>query len=249
MREQIRNLSRRESIFIGCGDRMRAGRRFRAGLLKWCLGIFMAIVLALAAILITPTGATLASITSTSPMLSAQQGTRGANTTKGANAGKAGTRAAGPCVDKSKRYNDCGNGTVTDTVTGVIWLKQWNCLPSANFEDAKKAVAGLKNGDCMLTDGSSPGDWRLPTQMEWEATMEKALEMGCSGPTLLNDVGTGCITAGPSSFTAVEADYYWSGTVLEGQERAYFGDIDHGHLLNGAFTTSLRVWPVRGGQR
>ena len=249
MREQIRNLSRRESIFIGCGDRMRAGRRFRAGLLKWCLGIFMAIVLALAAILITPTGATLASIRSTSPMLSAQQGTRGANTTKGANAGKAGTRAAGPCVDKSKRYNDCGNGTVTDSVTGVIWLKQWNCFPSANFEDAKKAVAGLKNGDCMLTDGSSPGDWRLPTQMEWEATMEKALDMGCSGPTLLNDAGNGCMSAGPSSFTGVEADYYWSSTTLEGQDRAYFGDIDHGHLLNGAFTTSLRVWPVRGGQR
>jgi len=182
-------------------------------------------------------------------MLSAQQGTRGANTTKGANAGKAGTRAAGPCVDKSKRYNDCGNGTVTDSVTGVIWLKQWNCLPSANFEDAKKAVAGLKNGDCMLTDGSSPGDWRLPTQMEWEATMEKALDMGCSGPTLLNDAGNGCMSAGPSSFTSVEADYYWSSTTLEGQDRAYFGDIDHGHLLNGAFTTSLRVWPVRGGQR
>ncbi len=62
-------------------------------------------------------------------------------------------------------------------------------------------------------------------------------------------MGTGCITAGPSSFTGVEADYYWSGTTLEGQDRAYFGDIDHGHLLNGAFTTSLRVWPVRGGQR
>src|SRR5437016_3580287 len=148
MREQIRNLSRRESIFIVCRDRMRAGRRFRAGLLKWCLGIFMAIVLALAAILITPTGATLASIRSTSPMLSAQYATPSANTTKGANACKAGTRAAGP-----------------------------------------------------------------------------------------------------SSFTSVEADYYWSSTTLEGQDRAYFGDIDHGHLLNGAFTTSLRVWPVRGGQR
>src|SRR5207244_12530432 len=99
MREQIRNLSRRESIFIGCGDRMRAGRRFRAGLLKWCLGIFMAIVLALAAILITPSGAALSSIRSTSSMLSAQLGTRGANTTKGANAVKAGTHGTGRCVD------------------------------------------------------------------------------------------------------------------------------------------------------
>src|SRR2546425_9450 len=248
MREQIRNLSRRESMFIGCGDRMRERRRFRAGLVKWCLAIFMAILLGLATIPITPAGPTLASIISTSPMLSAQ-GTRGANTTKGANVSKAGSRAAGPCLDKSKRYNDCGNGTVTDSVTGVIWLKQWNCLPSANFEDAKKAVAGLKNGDCMLSDGSSPGDWRLPTQMEWEATMEKALEMGCTGPTLANDAGTGCMTAGPSSFMDVEADYYWSSTTLEGQDRAYFGDIDHGHVLNGAFTTSLRVWPVRGGQR
>ena len=138
---------------------------------------------------------------------------------------------------------------MTDTATGLVWLKQSNCLPSANWEDAKKAVAALKNGDCMLTDGSSPGDWRLPTQMEWEATMEKALALGCSGPTLTNDPGTGCISAGPSSFTTVEADYYWSSTTLEGQERAYFGDIDHGHLLNGAWTTSLRVWPVRGGQR
>src|SRR5437667_456625 len=64
-----------------------------------------------------------------------------------------------------------------------------------------------------------------------------------------NAAGTGCLTAGPSSFTDAEADYYWSSTTLEGQDRAYFGDIDHGHVLNGAFTTPLRVWPVRGGQR
>src|SRR5262245_15301660 len=193
MEERIRNRSRRESMSMGCGLRMK-GYRFRAGLLKWCLG--MAILLGLASFVITSSGPTLASITPASPMVSAPQGTRGANATKGGNAGKAGSRAAGPCVDKSKRYNDCGNGTVTDSVTGVIWLKQWNCLPSANFETARKAVAGLKNGDCMLSDGSAPGDWRLPTQMEWEASMEKALEMGCTGPTLLNDPGNGCMSAG-----------------------------------------------------
>ena len=223
MGERIGNLTRRESM-----------------------SIFMAILLGLAAIFITAAGPMLASITSASPQ-------RGANTTqatKGGNAaGEARGRAAAPCVDKTKRYNDCGNGTVTDSLTGLVWLKKSNCLPSADFEAAKKAVAGLKNGDCMLTDASSPGDWRLPTQKEWETTMEKALDMGCSGPTLTNDAGTGCMTAGPSSFTDVEADYYWSSTTLEGQDRAYFGDIDHGHVLNGAFTTSLRVWPVRGGQR
>ena len=272
MGKQIVNLGRRGSMSIGCGDRMRTRRAFRASLLKWCLGIVVAVLLGLATILITPAGPTLASITSTSPTPSAQihstgntllgnrwvrviqnfQGTRG--TTQGTKAGNAPAggargRAAGPCVDKTKRYVDCGNGTVTDSETGLVWLKQWNCLSSAPWEAAKKAVAGLKNGDCMLTDGSSPGDWRLPTQKEWETTMDKALMLGCSGPTLTNDAGTGCMSAGPSSFTGVEADYYWSSTTLEGQDRAYFGDIDHGHLLNGAFTTSLRVWPVRGGQR
>ena len=90
------------------------------------------------------------------------QGTPGTNRPSGTN-GKDGTRAAGPCAGKEKRYVDCGNGTVTDTVTGLVWLKQSNCLSSADWEAAKKAVAGLKDGSCMLTDGSSPGDWRLPT--------------------------------------------------------------------------------------
>jgi len=272
MGKQIANLGRKKSMSIGCRDRMRARQAFQAGLLKWYLGIFMAILLGLATILITPAGPTLASVKSTSTTPSAQvpstrntllgirgvpviqsfQGTRGNNPTQGTRGGAAGGargRAAAPCVDKTKRYVDCGNGTVTDSETGLVWLKQSNCLSSADFEAAKKAVAGLKNGDCMLTDGSSPGDWRLPTQKEWETMMDKALMLGCSGPTLTNDAGTGCLSAGPSSFTGVEADYFWSSTTLEGQDRAYFGDIDHGHLLNGAFTTSLRVWPVRGGQR
>jgi hypothetical protein len=110
---------------------------------------------------------------------------------------------------------------VTDTVTGLIWLKQSNCLSTANWETAKKAAAGLKDGDCMLTDGSSPGDWRLPTKEEWDATMKNALALACTGPTLTNDAGTACIKAGPSSFTGVESDYYWSSSTTGGRTRAF----------------------------
>ena len=155
-------------------------------------------------------------------------------------------KAAGPCGDKSKRYFDCGNGTVTDSVTGLIWLKDSNCLGSSDWEAARKAVANLKDGDCMLKDGSAPGDWRLPTQMEWLATMEKPKAMSCTGPVLTNDAGTGCISAGPSPFPSVEADYYWSNT-KEGEAQAYIGDIDHGNLLKANLINSIRVWPVRGG--
>jgi len=127
--------------------------------------MFMAILLGLAAILIIPAGPTLASITSASPTPTAQipstrntlfgnggvrvtrnfQGTRGTNATQGTKGGNAagGTRgrAAAPCVDKTKRYVDCGNGTVTDTETGLLWLKHSNCLSSADWEAGKKAVA------------------------------------------------------------------------------------------------------------
>jgi hypothetical protein len=206
----------------------RTGYLFR----RKSIGIFMIIFLGLATILVAPARPTFASMKS-APSVSAATPFR---------------TAAGPCIDKAKRYNDCGNGTVTDSVTGLIWLKQTDCLATKDWETAKKAAAAMKNGDCMLTDGSAPGDWRLPTQAEWEATMKNALAMGCTGPTLTNDAGTGCMSAGPSSFTGVESDYYWSSTVVEGNQRAYFGDIDHGHLLNGNLFNALRVWPVRGGK-
>src|SRR2546426_12365830 len=128
MEERIANLDRRESMSIGCGDRMRTRRRFRAVLLKWCLGMFMAILLGLAAILLTPAGLTLASITSASPTPSAQilstrntlfgnggvrvtrnfQGARGTNTTQGTRGGDGPGGASG----------DAPRGTSGDTASG-----------------------------------------------------------------------------------------------------------------------------------
>ena len=201
------------------------------GLLKSCFGIFIAILLGLATSFITSGGPTLASIKSAGP-----EPAPAVVLFKG----------AGPCGDKSKRYSDCGNGTVTDTATGLIWLKKVDCFSTSNWDDAKKAAAGLKSGDCGLTDGSAPGEWRLPTSKEWEDTMAKAKDLKCSGPVLTNDAGTACLTAGPSSFGDVEADYYWSST-MEGATVA-FGDIDHGNILKGNSINMLRMWPVRGGQ-
>jgi hypothetical protein len=200
------------------------------GLLKSCFGIFIAILLGLATSLVTPGGPTFASMRSASPPPTPMLLFKG----------------AAPCGDKSKRYADCGNGTVTDTATGLIWLKKVDCFSSSNWDEAKKSAAGLKSGDCGLMDGSAPGEWRLPTSKEWEDTMAKAKDLKCSGPVLTNDAGTACLTAGPSSFMDVESDYYWSST-MEGATVA-FGDLDHGNILKGNSINMLRVWPVRGGQ-
>ena len=172
-----------------------------------------------------------------------------------------GTRAAGPCFDNSNRYVDCGNGTVTDTVTGLIWLKNAACLPRQNdWAAANQEAAGLKNTVCGLTDGSSPGDWRLPTKDEWSSTINFAKNfLGCSDfgplspPSLTNDPGIGCLSAGPTSFLGVASgNFYWSSTGNDSNAGlAWVVDLGFGGVSNFGKVNAndAGVWPVRGGAR
>lgn len=158
-------------------------------------------------------------------------------------------RADPPCFDNLNRYVDCGNGTVTDTVTGLIWLRDWNCLGFKDWAAANQAAAGLKNGDCALTDKSSPGDWRLPTKDEWSTTIAFAVTLGCV-PSLTNDAGTCYGTGVRSSFAGVTGAS-WSSTAAENNpEAAWFCSFPLGSILRvlkGGIT--LNAWPVRGGSR
>jgi hypothetical protein len=166
------------------------------------------------------------------------------------------THAEPPCFDNVNRYVDCGNGTVTDTVTGLIWLQDAACMGLANYTAANQAAAALANGQCSLTDGSVAGDWRLPTKDEWSATIAHAVALSCTlsfgaYPSLTNDAGTACLSVGPSSFTGVLPNAFWSSTSLETDPilawaaRLLFGDIGDGSAKDG----SRSVWPVRGGTR
>jgi len=174
----------------------------------------------------------------------------------------AGAPVAGPCSDKTRRYVDCGNGTVTDTLTGLVWLKQANCLAQANWKAATEAAAGLKAGDCGLRDGSSPGDWRLPTKAEWEATIARAVALGCTfakAPTLTDDAGTACYGDGKGASTGgVSSVGYWSSTLNEINPLSTifptasvvsFADLDHGSVTSIESVITLGVWPVRGALR
>jgi len=167
-----------------------------------------------------------------------------------------------PCFDNTNRYVNCGNGTVTDTVTGLIWLQQADCLGvSETWKAANEAATLLKDGDCngTLTDNSSPGDWRLPTQTEWSATIAQAVKLGCTfggsgtAPSLTNDAGTGCYTS-QSSFTGnapgVAPGVYWSSTAYETiPSAAVYANLGDGNLGVIAKQLPIRVWPVRGGRR
>jgi hypothetical protein len=146
---------------------------------------------------------------------------------------------------------------VTDTVTGLIWLKNANCFLTKTYASANAAAKLLTAGQCGLTDGSSPGDWRLPTKDEWSAMIARAVALGCTfsgpgtAPSLTNDHGKGCLNAGTgTSFTGVASVNYWSSTSNEIDPfYAWNANLELGNFNNNDKFNALAVWPVRGGPR
>jgi hypothetical protein len=73
----------------------------------------------------------------------------------------------------SPRFVDNGDGTVADTVTGLTWLKQANCLRKP-WPEALASIHSLASGQCGLTDGSTTGQWRMPNRNEMLSLSDRA---------------------------------------------------------------------------
>lgn len=58
------------------------------------------------------------------------------------------------------------NGTIADTSSNLIWLKNANCYGAQRFGEATRYSSNLADSQCGLTDGSIAGDWHLPTEEE-----------------------------------------------------------------------------------
>jgi len=63
------------------------------------------------------------------------------------------------------RFSILGDGTARDDLTGLVWLQDGLCL-SGNWQAALDRVAAVSDGSCGLTDGSAPGQWRMPNAKE-----------------------------------------------------------------------------------
>jgi Protein of unknown function (DUF1566) len=175
-----------------------------------------------------------------------------------------------PCFDNATRYADCGNGTVTDTLTGLVWLRDAACLGQADWATANERATTLRHGACGLSDGSRAGDWRLATEAEWAATILRAFQLNCRGagayPSLTDNAGTGCfegtspgpgpaehafvnVPAGPAACVVLDdqACTFWSSTTsaafgtLAVRARLFFGTVNDSVIK----TQVYGVWPVR----
>ncbi|MEI7591164.1 MAG: DUF1566 domain-containing protein, partial [Deltaproteobacteria bacterium] len=148
------------------------------------------------------------------------------------------------------RFTDNSNGTVTDNLTGLIWLKNANCFGGKDWATALTDCNGLANGTCDLTDDSTAGQWRLPNYFE----LVSLLDLAYSGPALSNDAGTGQWGTGTYSFAGVQSFYYWSSTTIAYTSEAttsfaWLVGLKDGYMTGDAKdATYPYVWPVRGGQ-
>lgn len=144
------------------------------------------------------------------------------------------------------RFTDNGNGTITDNLTGLVWLRSANCfIYLQQWSNALSAANTLASGACGLTDGSVAGDWRLPNKKE----LESLVNWRQANPALwLNSVGFSGVNAGTN--LDYYEQYYWTSTTYA----ANTGVAHAVHFGTGVVSSLGKtywgpaVWPVRGGQ-
>lgn len=144
------------------------------------------------------------------------------------------------------RFTDNRNGTVTDDLTGLIWLQNANVAGARTWADALNDVENLNRDGTMngtfagdkSNGGSHQQDWRLPNRNELSSLTDSsnnnpALPAGYSG-----------------FFSSVQSDSYWSGDTLKGGiAYAWIVNMsDNGIMDTANKTEACYVWPVRDGK-
>jgi len=140
----------------------------------------------------------------------------------------------------AQRFLDNGDGTVTDSLTRLIWLQNANCFSIQAWQNALNAANNLADDpdstttDCGLRDGSDAGDWRLPNVKE----LLSLIDFGNFAPALP--------TGHP--FLNVQSALYWASTtaaVFPGF--AFVVNLNVGRTVDDGKDLTALVWLVRGG--
>jgi hypothetical protein len=138
------------------------------------------------------------------------------------------------------RFTDNGDGTVTDNLTRLVWLKDANCFGIIYWYGALGKTYYLKNGDCGLSDGSVVGDWRVPNKNELGSLVDiKLKDAEHYDYTVLPD---------DHPFINVVAHYYWTSSTATYNWPAAAWTLDMytgATMYDKAKSESYFVWPVR----
>lgn len=145
------------------------------------------------------------------------------------------------------RYIINGNGTVTDSQTGVIWLRNANCFGVNKATNAEQLVANLADGQCGLTDGTEAGDWRLPTRSEFLSIINNSY----SSPCLANSTGDAQWSYGDAFFNVPGGySFFWTSSMTSSWRYyvTWFPTGCYVNSLDNGGGTNVFAWPVRNAQ-
>ncbi len=146
------------------------------------------------------------------------------------------------------RYIDHGNGTITDTKTGLMWKRCLEGLSGDNCEEGEvekyrwyEAVERFKN-----VEYAGYADWRLPSIDELKTLVYcskgKNKEGYCKG-------GSAVPTINQQAFPNAEASYVWSGSpYANNSDYAWVVDFINGDSNYDGRFNNVAVRLVRGGQ-
>jgi hypothetical protein len=132
------------------------------------------------------------------------------------------------------RFKINGNGTVTDKLTELVWMRDANAFGVRTWAQAISDANDLHSGSIPgLVDGSKVGDWRLPNVRE----LQSLIDYSQPAPPL---------PAG-HPFTNVQSSNYWSSTTHAGfnAEYAWYVVFSDGIVTSCAKYCGLYVWCVR----
>jgi len=138
------------------------------------------------------------------------------------------------------RFIDNHDGTVSDTLTGLVWLQDADAFGEVSWDDALQNALTLapEPGNPTapaLGDGSKAGDWRLPNIRE----LLSLLDYGQSDP----------IVPLQNPFANVRTAIYWTSTTLLGAPiMAWMITLGIGPtVFDIKQGNRSRMWPVRSG--
>ncbi|MBF0539263.1 MAG: VCBS repeat-containing protein [Nitrospirae bacterium] len=136
------------------------------------------------------------------------------------------------------RFTDNGDGSMTDTLTGLQWMK--------NADGCTGAVTWAVANTCV------PSGWHLPTIQELYSLCrtDGRLDLNATSETYCNNsIVNRASQLASAGFTNVHSDGYWSSTTnANDTSSAWLIDMSSGYVANYIGKSYGRyVWPVRSG--
>ena len=137
------------------------------------------------------------------------------------------------------RFTDNKDGTLTDNLTGLEWLKDANCFGEMKWRNIFNIIidfnSNLESSGCFSYTSNKHG-WRAPDIKELESLVN-AEEVHPGG--WLNRQG----------FVDVQSGGYWSSTVAADSSEAWQITMDKGKVFETSTNSSVHLWPVRSGEK